>query len=293
MSAYAPFQLLTTPARETAQIWRIGLAIVMIAAGFVVFNGVFFAVLSARTDWPEVSDALMFGNSPAGVWLMLLNFAGLLISLGVATVLLHGRGVFSLLGPLRPALVDFGRAVRVLIILYAVIFLIPSPEGSDLMRNIGLSTWVSLLPLSLALILLQIATEELVFRGYLQSYLGARFRSPLVWMVLPSAMFAVLHLDFQTYGSNAVAVALWAGVFGLAAADLTARTGSLGAAMGLHLVNNVSAMLITGLQGYWDGLTLFVLPFGPHNEDAVAAMLPLEALMILCSWLAVRIAVKR
>ena len=139
---------------------------------------------------------------------------------------------------------------------------------------------------------LPLAAWSAVF-GLAAADLTARFSSPLVWMVLPSLLFGFLHYDPATYGPNALPLAAWSAVFGLAAADLTARAGNLGPALALHFLNNVVAMSFTSMEGHWDGLALFVLPFGPENVDALRATMPLEILLILCGWLTVRIAIRR
>ena len=57
---------------------------------------------------------------------------------------------------------------------------------------------------------------------------------------------------------------IWAFFFGLAAADLTARSGTLGPAIGFHLVNNALAFLLYGEAGGVDsGLALFLFPAEP------------------------------
>ena len=57
---------------------------------------------------------------------------------------------------------------------------------------------------------------------------------------------------------------IWAFCFGLAAADLTARSGTLGPAIGFHLVNNALAFLLFGQAGGMDsGLALFLFPADP------------------------------
>ena len=47
-------------------------------------------------------------------------------------------------------------------------------------------------------------------------------------MSLPSLLFGLLHYDPLTFGPNALPLAIWSAVFGLAAADLTARAGKTG-----------------------------------------------------------------
>ena len=62
-------------------------------------------------------------------------------------------------------------------------------------------------------------------------------------MVLPSVMFGALHFWNGNGAAEGVLWAIWATALGIACADLTARTGNLGAAIGLHMANNVFALL--------------------------------------------------
>ncbi|WP_204112975.1 type II CAAX prenyl endopeptidase Rce1 family protein [Shimia biformata] len=293
MAAYDSLSKLIAPARETCEPWRVVLALVMIAGGTIIFNGMLFGVLSGLPAWPQLANDLAFGTSAAAMWLMLFSFSGILLSLAVVLGLLHHRPLTSLFGAFRPLVRDFLRCLRYLTPFFGLILLLPGPSGVELIWNMSLARWLTLLPVSLLLVMLQITAEEVLFRGYLMAQLAARFRSPLVWMVLPSVLFALLHFDGETYGPNAGWVAAWSGLFALAAADVTARTGNLGAALALHLANNVFALMVSSMQGFWDGMSLFVLTFGPHDHDLVAALLPAEALMIFCSWLVVRLAIRR
>ena len=84
------------------------------------------------------------------------------------------------------------------------------------------------------------------------------FRSPLVWMVVPSASFALGHYMPDTAGENALILAVWAGFLGLLMADLTARAGTLGPAIAVHFWNNASAMLLVSLPDELSGLALYL-----------------------------------
>ena len=55
-------------------------------------------------------------------------------------------------------------------------------------------------------------------------------------------------------------IALSIMVFGLIAGDVTARSGGIGIAVGLHFANNAFALCLFGVDGYLSGLSLFVLP---------------------------------
>lgn len=293
MAGYRLHEVLLAPARPTAQPARLVGGVILTVAGFMAMNVMFYQILQQTPLWDELRPAFSDGTDYRAIWIMLGNFALLLSALGIAMQMVHNRPLLALLGPRKLFLFDARRVLRRVIPLFLLVFLIPSPDGLAPNWNMALAQWLILVPFTLPLILLQVGTEELLFRGYLQTHLAARFRSPFVWMVLPSGLFAYLHYDPETFGPNAVAMAGLTGLFALAAADLTARAGNLGPAVALHFVNNVFAILITGMDGYWDGLALFTLPFDPSDVETVRQGLMLEALVILCGWLAARIAIRR
>lgn len=293
MSAYRSHEELVASARPTSEAWRLAAAIVLIVAGFLVLNIVYFQMLASLPAWGDLRVELRDGSSARAIWAMLGNFVPLLLVVLLVAHVLNGRGLVALMGPVPQVLHDFGRVGRLALLLFLVVFLIPSPGGAEPVGNMRVGVWMRLVPLSLVLIFVQIATEEILFRGYLQSQIAARFASPMAWMVFPAVLFGALHFEPSTYGDNALWLAAWSGLFGLAAADLTARAGNLGPALALHFLNNVSAMMFSAMQGHWDGLALYVYPFGPEDTEALQALLPLEALVILCGWLVARVAIRR
>lgn len=293
MSRYRLHEVLVAQARPSAGLGRLAGGVGLIILGFMVLNISFYRMLEQLPDWPAILHEMRSGGSPRALWIMLANFLPLLIVLALVLNLLHQRGLRTLLGPRILVTLDLRRVLRPLIVLFGIVMILPKPEGFAPVAHTAFGSWVLLAPVSLVLIALQVSTEELLFRGYLQSQLAARFRSPVAWILVPSLLFGALHFDPVTYGENAMPLAIWSFLFALAAADLTARSGNLGAAIALHLVNNVSALMIVATQGYWDGLAWFVVPFGPGDTDAVRSLLPLEALMLLCSWLVARIAIRR
>lgn len=100
------------------------------------------------------------------------------------------------------------------------------------------------LALVLVLVPLQATAEEVAFRGMLMQVIGAWLRSPWFAILIPSALFAVMHI-YDIWGMLVV------GLMGVAAGWLTWRTGGLEAAMGIHIINNLFAfgMLATGVTG--------------------------------------------
>ena len=268
---YAAHEILVAPARRTAGMGRLGAGVCLTVAIFLMLSVVWAGLLPlifGVEGWARIMPGVATATTPAGVLVNLFTFA----------LLLAAR--------------QFGRALLAVAVLYGGLALVPLPEALVPERNLAAATWVMFLPLALVALFCQVFAEEVAFRGYLQSQLAARFTSPVIWLGLPALAFGLLHVDSATYGANGWLVMLWATGFGLAAADLTARFGTLGPATALHLVNNFSAILVAAPKGQFDGLALYVFPFSLHDEAAVLAVLPADILMLLCGWLAIRVALR-
>lgn len=224
-------------------------------------------------------------DSPGIVLLLLSTFAGLFIGSITAAAALHGRGPGTLLGPRSDWLRGFVTAVAVMLPVYLVLvglsFLFDRPEP-----NLPFGRWAALLPLTILFLLLQTGAEELFFRGYLQQQLAARFRARWIWMWIPAVVFALLHWNPQA-GDNLPLLLLSALTFGLVAADLTERTGSLGAAMGLHFVNNFVGIGIVAIGETITGLALYVSPMDIAETGMQSLSLAASILVMLGVWAAV------
>lgn len=293
---YDALRYFAAPAIGTAELWRTGLGVALtIMAGLALYQ-LCFALISNMIG-PDLTQALIDSttfdrDSPAATLYILATFGFFALGLAMVTSTIHRRSPSTLFGPFAAVASD---ALRVTLAVGAllVLLLILLPQNVELVRNEDLArrSWIALLPLSLTAIALQAGTEELIFRGYLQQQLAARFPGRPLWLVLPAALFGLSHLSPAAAGDNAVFFAVWAFAFGVAAADLTARTGSIGAALGFHLANNVVAVLITSLEGPGSGLALYTLPMEMDDPRLVAAMLP-EFATLFCGWLAARLALK-
>ncbi|WP_412505608.1 type II CAAX prenyl endopeptidase Rce1 family protein [Roseovarius sp. SYSU LYC5161] len=244
-------------------------------------------------EWNDLSRELATASTPRGVLLNLYYFGLLVIALSATLRIVHDRSLRTLIGPLPVAMRQFGRAFVALVLLYLMATVIPTGQTLSLQANLAFGTWLLLLLPALLGLLIQTTAEELLFRGYIQSQLAARFANPAIWILLPAAGFAVLHHDASFGPTNSWLIVFWAAAFGIAAADLTARAGTLGPAVALHLVNNFSAILIAAPQESFDGLALYTFPFSLGETDALLAWAPAEFLLLLCGWLAVRVTLRR
>ncbi|UZD90528.1 CPBP family intramembrane glutamic endopeptidase [Cognatishimia activa] len=293
MSAYDAHQNMIAPARASASLPRLSVGLVILFIAVIAFNLGLFQILQSIEAWDRLEYELITGNTARAMLVTLFSFIMPAAALWVVVRLVHDRSFTSLLGPIQPAFRDFFRVFRIVLLLVAVILVLPSPAGQQPLMHLGFPAWLPLVLPALLGLFIQVTTEELIFRGYLQSQLAARFASPLVWMVLPSIFFGFLHFSPEVYGENAMLIALWATAFGIAAADLTARSGSLGPAIAMHFVNNIVAIMIVAMQHHWDGLALLHVPYGPQDVDLVRAALILEGPILLCLWLGARIAIRR
>ena len=295
-AAYAYHAEFVAAARAYPQIWRFALGMLIATIAYFALNQIFFGVIIATDlgQTPGFMEAIATGSTPVAMYLLLFSFAFMIMGVSLSARLLHRRGFASLLGPLARCKDQFRGVSIAMLAVFAVTFALPPYDmGGDFVPNMPFAQWLVLLVPSLLFVLIQTSAEEIVFRGYVQQQLAARFRSPLIWMVLPSVLFAMGHYLPDTAGDNALMIAIWAGVFGILMADLTARAGTLGPAMAVHFWNNVGAIVIVSLPDELSGLALYLSPFSMEDADALRAWLPVDFAMMFVLWLAARLAIRR
>ena len=292
---YSAHILHTIVAEKRSEIWRTLVGVMAIAALYLLFAQFYQTVIFALAgDRPGFLEELIAGKTALAMYILLASFGLITMAVFVVVLVLHKREALGVMGPLRLCVPHFMRVMGALIVLAVVLSVLPPyGYGAPLVPNMALGMWALLLPLSLVAVFVQVSAEEIVFRGYLQQQLGARFRSPLVWMVLPSVLFALGHYQPGEAGENAVMITVWAFVFGMFMADLTARSGTIGPAIAVHFVNNVTALLITSLPDSLGGLALWHTPFGMQDVETLRAWLPVDFAVMLVSWLVARLALRR
>ncbi|MBW4706626.1 CPBP family intramembrane metalloprotease [Roseobacter sp. YSTF-M11] len=293
---YIAHESLVSPARQSAQVWRLIMGLTIASGVYLICNQTMFRTLYTwqGKDAVAFAQTLTEGSTPFAMYLMLLSFGFMTLGVAVALRVVHHRGLPAVLGDRRLFVQQLQAVLILLVLINGAIWLLPPWDmGAPLVPNMKLGLWVLLLPVSLLAVFVQVSAEEVLFRGYIQQQLAARFKSPLVWMVMPAVLFGFGHYLPDAAGSNATAIALWAVVFGLLMADLTARAGTLAPAIAVHLVNNVTAILIVSLPDDLSGLALYLSPFNLQDTEAVRAWLPVDFGFMIVSWLGARLAIRR
>jgi hypothetical protein len=240
----------------------------LIVAGWLIWTVTLFIAfvlyqLSSGLDVNEslaAMSAFVETTSPASIIFQLATFIGIWPTTWLVLKLLHRQSFGTLFSPEgRMRWGDFGRGLLLaagfwLITMVIGLAMVGMPERTDL----PMPVWaMALAPLAM-MVFFQASAEELVFRGYLLQQLAARWQSPLVWGFLPALLFGAAHYSSGSelgIGWHYMAVTL---LFGLAAAALVWRTGSLAASMGLHTGMNLFSLSGIGVKGIVEGTQLYL-----------------------------------
>lgn len=290
---YSAHDAYVAPARARPELWRIIVGFILILVTYALGIGVIFLlvlIVAGPQGTQRWMTEMMEATGPTGTLLLLATFIGMALGPMFAVAAIHRRRFRTLFGSLNRTFRHFVIAALVCGAAYSITFLLPGDVTPE--PGLDRALWLSFLPLALVGVLVQTGAEELLFRGYLQQQIAARFRSPIVWMVLPSVLFALAHYQPDIMGDNAWFVVIAVALFAILAADLTAVTGSLGAAWGFHFANNVVAILIVAMDGPLSGLALYVAPFSAADE-AIRPLILLDMGTTLATWILIRIAVMR
>ncbi len=290
---YAAHERLVKDARARPELWRLLVGLALVGVLVTAMNLGLFALIAGMgsQDW---ATGFLQGSSPVAMLILLCSFGFITLGVTIAARNLQHRSLRSILGQRSVGVRQFWKVFSALLVLGVVLAILPPYDmGAPLTQNLSLSTWLVLLPLSACAVLIQTSAEEVLFRGYIQQTLAARFRSRVIWMGLPAALFAAGHYAPAVAGENAPLIAVWSFIFGLLAADLTARAGTLGPAIALHFFNNVVALLFISLPDNLSGLALFLLPYDMSDTGMLRQWLYVDfAVMIVC-WLTARLAIRR
>ncbi len=281
------FQRFVAPAQDRPEIWRTVLGIILVFAiflGITLGLGLAAAFLGEYIE-PGLGQSIMYqiegGRTIFATFTMLGLIATMIPALWLVLRVLHKRPLRTLLGPSGRINWRLWKNAAAIILILAAIDAIATYVSTDLVQQMPLIKWLTWLAPALLLLFLQTTAEEMVFRGYLQQQLAARFKSRWIWWVLPSAIFGIAHFNPGQFGANAWIVVAITTLMGLILADVTARFGSLSPAMGLHFANNLVVMLFMNTPGQLSGMSFYLYSMDMQSTELKSAMLvSLAALLI-------------
>lgn len=254
------------------ELWRYlvtvaGSSLLLMLASALVTVGAFALVhtLPIPADWtPAVSLAVA-----------LAPFAGLILGLDLGLRRLHGRGLHSLI---RPG----GRFRWGLLAASGGVWLAISALGDGLMSLVYPGSYALTFdpalfwPVAMVAVLLlpiQVAAEELWFRGYLTQGVGLAGGAALGW-IGPALLFGLLHGFNPEVGAYGLLLTLPVYIsMGLLLGWVTLRSAGLEMSLGLHLANNLYAtLLVTAPASALPAPALFTVDQA-HPEVALAVNL--------------------
>lgn len=163
------------------------------------------------------------------------------------------RGVQRFAAGFVGGLVLFGAAM-LLMVLFAG-YNGDATEGHTTTGSAAVWIVLSLLPVWIV----QASTEEIVVRGYLLQWHGLKLTNGWVAVILPSILFAVVHLDFHPV----VLINIF--LFGLLFSFLSLAQGSIWLAAGIHAAWNMAQSNIFGILGDSSARDVTVFTFGSDS----------------------------
>ncbi|MGB0960450.1 MAG: lysostaphin resistance A-like protein [Halocynthiibacter sp.] len=235
----------------------------------------------------SLTQELSHARSSVSVIFLFSTFIPLLLATTIAVRIFHKRKFKTLVGPYVATLKNFGQTTAISFVFFAFVIAISSIFDRPL-SNLSFGEWLTFLVPLLLLLFIQITAEEVLFRGYVLQQVAARFSAPWVYIFIPSLIFAALHWNPSAGALNWLFIGATF-QFAVLATDLTIRTGNLGAAMGVHFVNNLFGVLVLSLQGTMDGAALFVTEYSIENPGPLGWSIAGNMVLMMVLWKILRI----
>lgn len=265
-------------------MWRLLASLVLVLGGLILLGiGIGSAVLAIGLG--DLTPATFQGfETPASALFILASFLIWRPAIWLAIRLFCGRAYETLFGPDgRVAWPHFMAGL-----LFAALFALLSTGvawalvGAPMRSGASLAPWLGLAAIAIPLIYIQSSAEELLFRGLIMQHMAARFGAFWAWGLIPSVLFGLLHWNPDGYGIAVWMVLLITGITGLIFALVTAATGNLGLAMGLHFGLNVYALLLVAPNAEFSALAL---SHWPVDDAALMRLLVIDlaSLLIGCA----------
>lgn len=229
--------------------------IAMALAGLMALIS-FAGIVVQMANQPDGANEMLAAFIPksAGVYaFMLLTFPPLVFGLWLALKVIHKRGFKTMM----TAHTHFRwkrvfQSMAVFWVIAGALTVLAHVMGFNTVEGVfDGSKFFLYAAISLCLIPLQSAAEEIMLRGYMNQGLGKYIRNPWIVFFITSAMFASLHLgnpEAAEGAANGKLLITMSGyfMFGMFACVLTYIDGGLESAIGVHAANNLYASVLLG-----------------------------------------------
>ncbi len=225
-----------------------------IAALYALLSGaaIIYGIVNTPAGANEMLGEFM-GKSKLVYASMLLTFPPLVFGLWVTLKAIHKRGFKTLMT--AHTKFRWGRVLFSMLVFWVVagsLTIIAHIMGfNEVVGVFDPSRFWGYALISLLLIPLQSATEEIILRGYLNQGLAKYIKNPWIVFTLTSALFMSLHLgnpeaaEGAANGNLIITMSSYF-IFGMFACLLTYIDGGLESAIGVHAANNLYASIMLG-----------------------------------------------
>ena len=273
MNHQSPLENFAQPALAAPAIWRL-VASVGVVFGALLVLGLGGGAVGLAFGL-DVSSLISSFETPISSLALLATFLIWRPALWLAMLLFSRRAYRTVFGPTNRAngrefLVGLLIAIALAVLSTGLAYI---AVGAPVFSQVSLAPWIGFALAALPLIYIQSSAEELLFRGLILQHMAARFGAFWAWGLIPSILFGLLHWNPDGYGAAVWMVLAITGLTGLVFAVVTAATGNLGAAMGLHFGLNTYALLFIAPNKAFAGLALARWPEG---ETALNRLLVID-----------------
>lgn len=224
-------------------------------------------------------------NSLFLVALALIGFAFSYFFFYLCTRFIHRRQFISLIT--TKSRINWGKILKgaalwfsILGVLTIISFLI-SPGSYELTFNP--STFGMLLILSLITFPIQASFEEVFFRGYLMQGFGLLSKKPVIPLLITSLLFGLGHIMNGTGMTLSIFPLIETIIIGIALGAITLGEGSIETAIGIHVMNNLYAVLIVSTPGgiFGNLSSIMTNASSPYGDILVTTTAALIAVIVI------------
>lgn len=227
--------------RQTSWLWFL-VAILLFIGIFTVFSMLLMSFVSFIGVDNEILQVFIFLTAIA------LMHPSLYISHKIVYKLGYKRLFFDKI------FINIAEIKRVILFICATAILsemflwVYLDEMPTIARVASWDLWLAILLPMFLLIFLQTSAEEIVFRGFFQVHLKQLIQNKWVYIIIPSLIWAFLHIDNFSRGGFSYMVVFSIFILGIIFADWRDLTGSIAAPMILHFYNNFMVFMILGMD---------------------------------------------